>query len=67
MPAEIKDKSLKVVMEWNKTGVSCLGIKNKEGKFVINPPDEMLVTEGCKVIVFGTRAQIAEMKDNLED
>ena len=67
MPAEIRDKSLKVVMEWNKTGVSCLGIKNKEGKFVINPPDEMLVTEGCKVIVFGTRAQIAEMKDNLED
>ena len=67
MPPEIRDKSLKVVMEWNKTGVSCLGIKNKEGKFVINPPDEMLVTEGCKVIVFGTRAQIAEMKDNLED
>ena len=67
LPPEIKDKSLKVVMEWNKTGVSCLGIKNKEGKFVINPPDETQVTEGCKVIVFGTRAQIAEMKDNLDD
>ena len=67
LPPEIKDKSLKVVMEWNKTGVSCLGIKNKEGKFVINPPDETQVTEGCKVIVFGTRSQIAEMKNNLED
>jgi voltage-gated potassium channel len=67
LPAEIKDKSLKVVMEWNKTGLSCLGIKNKEGKFVINPPDETQVTEGCKVIVFGTRSQIAEMKNNLED
>jgi len=67
LPAEIRDKSLKVVMEWNKTGVSCLGIKNKEGKFVINPPDETQVTEGCKVIVFGTRSQIAEMKNNLED
>jgi voltage-gated potassium channel len=66
LPAEIKDKSLKVVMEWNKTGVSCLGMKNKEGKFIINPPDEMLVTEGCKVIVFGTRSQIAEMKSNLD-
>ena len=54
------------MMEWNKTGVSCLGIKNKEGKFIINPPDEMLVTEGCKVIVFGTRSQIAEMKSNLD-
>ena len=67
LPPEIKDKSLKVVMEWNKTGVNCLGIKNKEGKFVINPPDETQVTEGCKVIVFGTRSQIAKMKNNLED
>ena len=67
LPPEIRDRSLKVVMEWNKTGVSCLGIKNKEGKFVINPPDETQVTEGCKVIVFGTRSQIAEMKNNLED
>ncbi|HKC34971.1 MAG TPA: potassium channel protein [Chitinophagaceae bacterium] len=66
MPSSIKDKPLKVVMEWNKTGVNCLGIKNKEGKFIINPPDETLVTEGCKVIVFGTRSQIAEMKQNLD-
>ena len=67
LPPEIKDKSLKVVMEWNKTGVSCLGIKNKEGKFVINPPDETQVTEGCRVIVFGTRSQIAKMKNNLDE
>ena len=66
LPPSIKDKPLKVVMEWNKTGVNCLGIKNREGKFIINPPDETLVTEGCKVIVFGTRSQIAEMKHNLD-
>ncbi len=66
LPSGIKDKPLKVVMEWNKTGVNCLGIKNREGKFIINPPNEMLVTEGCKVIVFGTRSQIAEMKHNLD-
>jgi voltage-gated potassium channel len=66
LPPSIKDKPLKVVMEWNKTGVNCLGIKNREGKFIINPPDETLVTEGCKVIVFGTRSQIAEMKNNLD-
>ena len=66
LPPGIKDKPLKVVMEWNKTGVNCLGIKNREGKFIINPPDETLVTQGCKVIVFGTRSQIAEMKHNLD-
>lgn len=66
LPPAIKNKPLKVVMEWNKTGVNCLGIKNREGKFIINPPDDTLVTEGCKVIVFGTRSQISEMKHNLE-
>jgi len=66
LPPNIKNKPLKVVMEWNKTGVNCLGIKNREGKFIINPPEDTLVTEGCKVIVFGTRSQIAEMKHNLE-
>ena len=65
LPPGIKNKPLSVVMEWNKTGVNCLGIKNKEGKFIINPPDDTLITEGCKVIVFGTRMQIAEMKHNL--
>jgi len=65
LPTGIRDRPLKVVMEWNKTGVNCLGIKNREGKFIINPPNEMLVTEGCKVIVFGTRSQISEMKHNL--
>ena len=67
LPPAIKDKPLRIVMEWNKTGVSCLGIKNKEGKFVINPPDETQVTEGCRVIVFGTRSQIAKMKNNLDE
>src|SRR6187200_2106991 len=66
LPPSIQDKPLKLVMEWNKTGVNCLGIKNREGKFIINPPDETLVTEGCKVIVFGTRSQIADMKNNLD-
>jgi len=66
LPAAIKDKPLKVVMEWSKTGVNCLGIKNKDGRFSINPPGETLITEGCKVIVFGTRLQIADMKNNLD-
>ena len=66
LPLALRNKPLKTVMEWNKTGVSCLGIKNKQGKFVINPSDQTLVAEGYKVIVFGTRTQIAQMKQNLE-
>ncbi len=66
LPAGLKNRSLKEVMDWNKTGVSCLGIKSRDGKFLINPSDDTLITEGCKVIVFGTRAQIEQMKENLK-
>ena len=66
LPPTLKNRTLKEVMEWNKTGVNCLGIKNREGKFIINPPDETIVTEGTKVIVFGTKLQIEEMKTNLK-
>ena len=66
LPEEIKDKSLRDVMNWQKTGVNCIGIKNPEGKFLINPPDEMIIERGMRVIVLGTKWQIDEMKGNLE-
>jgi voltage-gated potassium channel len=66
LPEEIKDKSLRDVMNWQKTGVNCIGIKNTEGKFLINPPEEMIIESGMRVIVLGTKWQIDEMKGNLE-
>ena len=66
LPDEIKDKSLREIMNWKITGVNCIGIKNKDGKFVINPPDDILIEEGMKVIVLGTRQQILEMKGNIK-
>ncbi len=66
LPDEIKDKTLKDVMNWKRTGVNCIGIKNPEGKFVINPPDNIIIEEGMKVIVLGTKWQIEKMKGNLE-
>jgi len=65
LPDEVKDKSLKDVMNWQKTGVNCIGIKNAEGKFLINPPDEIVIEKGMRVIVLGTKRQIDEMKGNL--
>ena len=66
LPHQIKNKTLKDVMSWKKTGVNCIGIKNSEGKFVINPPDEVVIEQGMKVIVLGTKWQIDEMKGNLK-
>ena len=66
LPAELKDKTLQEIMAWRKTGVNCIGIKDTEGKFIINPPEETLINSRMKVIVLGTRQQIEEMKGNVE-
>lgn len=65
LPEELKGKSLKEVMNWNRTGVNCIGIKESDGKFRINPPEETPIKTGMRVIVLGTRNQIIEMKNNL--
>ena len=65
LPDAIQNKSLSEVMNWKKTGVNCIGIKNKDGKFLINPPEETIIEKGMKVIVLGTNGKINLMKGNL--
>ena len=66
LPMELKDKTLQEIMAWRKTGVNCIGIKDSDGKFIINPPEGTLINSRMKVIVLGTRQQIEEMKGNVE-
>ena len=65
LPPDIRDKSLRTIMEWKKTGVNCIGIKEADGKFIINPNDEITIKEGMKVIVLGNKQQIDAMKHNV--
>lgn len=65
LPAEVRDKTLREIMGWKKTGVNCIGIKDADGKFIINPPDETIITEQMKIMVLGTRKQIEQMNGNL--
>jgi voltage-gated potassium channel len=65
LPDELKGRTLRDVMNWNRTGVNCIGIKDVEGRFQINPPESTIIRNGMKVIVLGTRSQIMEMKGNL--
>jgi len=67
LPPELKDKTLKVIMDWKKTGVNCIGIKETDGKFIINPPEDTIIAQGMKVIVLGTKQQIESMKHNVEE
>ena len=66
LPMELRGKSLQEIMDWRKTGVNCIGIKNPDGKFIINPNEITLINSGMKVIVLGTKQQIEEMKGNVE-
>jgi voltage-gated potassium channel len=66
LPEDLKEKTLRDVMNWNKTGVNCIGIKDPLGKFLINPPDDTAVIKGMKVMLLGTRHQIMQLKGNLK-
>jgi voltage-gated potassium channel len=65
LPEAIRDKSLKQIMDWKRTGVNCIGVKDENGKFCINPPEDIVISKGMKVIILGTKDQIAEMKKNV--
>ncbi len=62
LPPELKDKSIHEIITLHKTGVNCLGMKNKAGKFIINPPKETTIHPGMKIMLFGTMHQIVDIK-----
>ncbi len=66
LPEGLKNKSIDDIIDWHGTGVNCLGIKNAEGKFIINPPRKTIIHEKMKIMLFGTMNQIAEIKDHFK-
>ena len=66
LPTGLRQCTLREIMGWRKTGVNCVGIKDKEGKFIINPPEDTIITGDMKIMVLGTREQIGAMNDNLK-
>jgi voltage-gated potassium channel len=67
LPPEIQNKTLTEIMLWKKTGVNNIGIKSLEGKFIINPPSETIITKGMKLMILGDRKQIDAMKNHLSN
>jgi len=62
LPGELKDQSIEKIIQWKHTGINCIGIKEKEGKFMINPPHHTLIQKGMKIMLFGSEQQIKNMK-----
>ena len=65
LPENLKGKSIGDIENWNSTGVNCIGIKDPDGRFHINPSDDTILIAGMKVIMLGTRHQIMQMKGSL--
>ena len=65
LPDFLKGKSIGEIENWERTGINCIGIKEPDGKFRINPSDDTIVVPGTKVIVLGTKQQIEKMKGTL--
>ena len=62
LPSGIKDKSIQEIVHWVNTGVNCLGIKDKEGRYIVNPPQETIIGAKMKIIFFGSLQQILGLK-----
>lgn len=62
LPKALQGKTIEDIIAWQDTGVNCLGVKDQNGKFQINPPREMQMRENMKILLFGTMSQIAAMK-----
>ncbi|MFM2145921.1 MAG: hypothetical protein RL732_757 [Bacteroidota bacterium] len=62
LPGSMQGRSLSEIVAWMKANVNCIGIKDAEGRFLINPPGETVVGEGMKVLVLGTKHQISALK-----
>jgi voltage-gated potassium channel len=67
LPPQIRDTNLMTIMDWKKTGVICIGIKEEDGRFIINPDNNVLVKAGMKIIVLGNKQQIDELKHNVDE
>jgi voltage-gated potassium channel len=63
LPAGLKDKSIEEIVHHVNTGVNCLGIKDKEGRYIVNPPQDTIIAAEMKIIFFGSLQQISGLKE----
>jgi voltage-gated potassium channel len=62
LPADLRSKQLRDLINWDNSGVNILGFKNAAGKFIINPPDNTPLEPGMKIFALGTRQQVEKLK-----
>ena len=61
LPSEFKNKSIQDLHVRRRSGANIVGLKNKEGNYVLNPSPETIICEGSKVFVLGMKNQIEDL------
>ncbi len=59
----INNVSLRQLDIRHKTGINIMGVKTISGEFIVNPGTSIILTKECKLIAFGTKKQMKELKD----
>ena len=58
LPVEFKNKSIGDLHIRKRSGANIVGLKDKDGNYVLNPSPDTLICEGSKVFVLGMKNQI---------
>lgn len=61
LPSDMKDKTIRDLEAREITGVTIIGFKTPEGKYVINPSMDTLVVQGSRLFVLGNAAQVKKL------
>ncbi len=62
LPKEFKNKSIKDLHIRKRSGANIVGLKTKDGEYVLNPSPETLITEDSKLFVLGMLEQIEVLR-----
>ncbi|MHC1707973.1 MAG: TrkA family potassium uptake protein [Bacteroidales bacterium] len=62
LPEELINKTIHDLSIRRVSGANIVGYKSPDGKFIVNPPPETLMSRDAKLFVLGTPEQIKKMK-----
>lgn len=66
LPKHLQNKTLGEFKEVNNAGCNVVGLKQKDGKYIINPRSEELLIEGSKLFILGDARQIKTLKKHFD-
>lgn len=61
LPTEFKNKSIGDLHIRKRSGANIVGLKDSDGKYLLNPSPEEIISEGTKVFVLGMKDQVEKL------